>query len=390
MKILYLTFYYEPDLCAGSFRNTTLSKELAGQCKIDKCDIDVITTMPNRYSTFKVKANSIEKKDNIKIYRVDVPSHNSGIKDQIISFRQFYSRAKKITSVEKYDLVFASSSRLFTAYLGYRVAKKQNIPLYLDIRDIFVDTINDVLKNRLLKKMLLPVLKNIENKTFSYANHINLISEGFKPYFSKYKKANYSFFTNGIDDIFLEEQLQNTIKRDISHFRITYAGNIGEGQGLHKIIPQVAEKLGEKYQFSIIGDGGAKQLLLNEIKKRNLKNVEIKSPVSRDKLIESYNKSDFLFIHLNNYKAFEKVLPSKIFELASYDKPIIAGVGGYANKFIAENVTNKILFMPCDVESMVESLKMYKHKRGVREEFLTKYSRKQINNNMSKSILSYL
>ena len=31
MKILFLTFYFEPDLCAGSFRNTPLFRELLRQ-----------------------------------------------------------------------------------------------------------------------------------------------------------------------------------------------------------------------------------------------------------------------------------------------------------------------------------------------------------------------
>ena len=33
---------------------------------------------------------------------------------------------------------------------------------------------------------------------------------------------------------------------------ITYAGNIGEGQGLHKIVPQAAAKLGDNYKFRLL------------------------------------------------------------------------------------------------------------------------------------------
>ena len=38
----------------------------------------------------------------------------------------------------------------------------------------------------------------------------------------------------------------------------------------------------------------------------------------------------FLFLQLNNIKAFENVLPSKIFDYGSYNKPILAGVSGIA------------------------------------------------------------
>ena len=42
---------------------------------------------------------------------------------------------------------------------------------------------------------------------------------------------------------------------------IVYAGNIGEGQGLHKIIPEIASKLLNKASFKIIGNGGMKDSL---------------------------------------------------------------------------------------------------------------------------------
>jgi hypothetical protein len=388
MNILYLTFYFEPDLCAGSFRNTPLAMELSKQCGED-CHIDVVTTQPNRYSSFKVEAKTREDIGNMSIHRIDLPSHKSGMLDQVRSFRRYFAKALKITRNEKYDLVFASSSRLFTAYLGLVIGRNQKIPLYLDIRDIFVDTIDDVLKNKLVKTAILPFLKVIEKRTFSYASHINLISEGFKPYFKKYNNAKYSFFTNGIDDVFLNNNKSSSLNGSTTK-TITYAGNIGEGQGLHKIIPQAASKLGPSYQFKVIGDGGAKNVLEDEIAKLGVKNVDLMPPVTRERLLEIYNGSDFLFLHLNDYEAFEKVLPSKIFELATYDKPIIAGVGGYANKFITENVSNTILFTPCDVEAMVSGLQNYTYINEKRTDFIAKFSRDNINREMAKSILSYL
>ena len=388
MNILYLTFYFEPDLCAGSFRNTPLAMELSKQCGED-CHIDVVTTQPNRYSSFKVEAKTREDIGNMSIHRIDLPSHKSGMLDQVHSFRRYFAEALKITKNEKYDLVFASSSRLFTAYLGLVIARKQKTPLYLDIRDIFVDTIDDVLKNKLVKTAILPFLKVIEKRTFSYASHINLISEGFKPYFKKYNNAKYSFFTNGIDDVFLNNNKSSSLNGSTTK-TITYAGNIGEGQGLHKIIPQAASKLGPSYQFKVIGDGGAKNVLEDEIAKLGVKNVDLMPPVTRERLLEIYNGSDFLFLHLNDYEAFEKVLPSKIFELATYDKPIIAGVGGYANKFITENVSNTILFNPCDVEAMVSGLQNYTYINEKRTDFIAKFSRDNINREMAKSILGYL
>jgi uncharacterized protein YcgL (UPF0745 family) len=197
-----LTFYFEPDLCAGSFRNTTLAKSLAKELGENDI-IDIITTPPNRYKTYKQEAPKFEDHGKMRIYRIDIPEHKSGFLDQIASFVSFFTETKKLTRNKKYDLVFASSSRLFTAYLGYKIAKKKKISLYLDVRDIFVDTMVDVLKNPFIKAILIPLIKIIERRTFNHASHINLISKGFYPYFQKFKCKSYSFYSNGIDDEFI-------------------------------------------------------------------------------------------------------------------------------------------------------------------------------------------
>lgn len=391
-KIVYLSFYFKPDLCAGSFRNSPLALELSYQAKLKNTIIDLYTTSPNRYSTFKTEALEYEELDNLRIHRIKLPTHKSGMIDQVLSFSKFYWNVRKLNKGTKADLVFASSSRLFTAFLGYKIAKKNKVPLILDVRDIFVDTISDVLKPSVIKPIIILLLKLIENKTFNYAKHINLISEGFKEYFLKFKEnTNFSFFSNGIDNEFLNyEHSSNQIKSNINKL-IIYAGNIGEGQGLHKIIPQSAKFLGKNFTFLIYGDGGAKTMLQNEIDKLKVKNVIIKNPVSRSELRDIYNNADYLLIHLNNYSAFKKVLPSKIFELATFPKTILAGVNGYSANFINKEVSDSYVFNPCDISALVSFLKTNKQSDHIdRNKFKTKFDRSLINNQFSSKILKYL
>ena len=209
MKVLFLTYYFEPDLCAGSFRNTSLLKAL--NCKLEESSdkIDVITTHPNRYDSYKVTAENVEKRgENVTINRIRIPDHNSGLLGQIKSFKVFYTEALKIAYKGNYDLVYASSSRLFTAFLGAKLARNHEAKLYLDIRDIFRESIVEIFKNTFVKMSLDFFLRPIERYTFKKATHINLVSKGFESYFSKYKQATYSYFTNGIDDVFLESLIK--------------------------------------------------------------------------------------------------------------------------------------------------------------------------------------
>ena len=81
------------------------------------------------------------------------------------------------------------------------------------------------------------------------------------------------------------------------------------------------------------------------------------------------------------------MLPSKLFEYAAFDKPIIAGVGGYASQFIRENLSNYILFAPTDVESMVEQILKFDRGNQEQGDFVTKFARKNIMKEMARSIL---
>jgi len=387
MRILFISFYFEPDLCAGSFRNTPLFYELCSQLNDDDF-VHVITTQPNRYKTFKTNGDKVEKGGNYEINRIKIPEHKSGMFDQAKSFYTFYSKTRELIKGKDYDLVYASSSRLFTAFLGRSIASSKKIPLYLDIRDIFVDTIKDVLLNKkYIQKPVTIFAKCIEKYTFSKADHINLVSEGFKSYFNRYPNPSYSYFTNGIDDEFMDIGIGNSLKQS-KPIVITYAGNIGSGQGMEKIIPFAAKELGNDYLFRIIGDGGTKALLIDKLKELGVENVEIIDPVSRPQLIEYYKETTFLFLHLNDLEAFKKVLPSKIFEYGAFDKPIIAGVSGFAAQFIRENISDYILFKPTDVSDFVNQIKKFSSTFEHRTNFIKKFGRKNIMREMAQDILS--
>ena len=388
MKILFLTYYFEPDLCAGSFRNTSLFKELVKNVPTG-ATIDVITTFPNRYDSFEAVAKDKESyNENVIINRIQLPKHGSGLKGQIVSFKHFYLQATKLAKGQNYDIVYASSSRLFTAFLGSRLARKNKAKLYLDIRDIFRESITEIFNSNIVKQVLNIFLKPVEKYTFGRANHINLVSKGFQSYFARYKQASFTYFTNGIDQVFINQFEKNTSPTSLDHEKtLIYAGNMGEGQGLDKIIPLAASKLPD-FKFILIGDGGTKSRLINEIERLNLSNVELCEPISRDELIEKYQSAGYLFLHLNDYKAFERVLPSKLFEYATFNKPIVAGVGGYATQFIKEELPDTLLFDPVDVNGLVKVIKEFGGKVENKSDFVKKYDRSTINKTMSKSIVN--
>jgi glycosyltransferase involved in cell wall biosynthesis len=385
-KILVLTFYYTPDLCAGSFRAAAFIKAL--QKKTDEAlHVEVLTTMPNRYHSFSSEALNIEQIDNVTIRRFEISSHKSGFIDQSLSFASYARQVLKHCKGKNYDLVFATSSRLMTATLGASIANRNQTPLYLDIRDIFTDTMADVL-SKPLKIVFLPLFRLLERYTLHSATAINLVSKGFADYFRPYgDEKSLRFFTNGIDREFLDYDFQAPPKSG-SRKVILFAGNIGEGQGLEKLIPQAAGMLSDRFDIMIIGDGGSKRKLVEAC--LTSANVKLLAPVSRQELKKHYARADILLMHLNDYEAFRKVLPSKIFEYAATGKPILAGVSGFAAEFTEKYVENAAVFQPCDAESMVSSLGSLDLSMHNRSDFKEQFSSTNIMENLAGDVLSLL
>lgn len=388
MKLLLLSFYYPPDLCAGSFRCEALVQALR---KVSPdLRVDLLTTQPNRYRHSSADAPALEVDGNIRIHRFPLPPHDSGMADQARAFAAYVRQSLRAID-GPYDAVFATSSRLMTAAFAAVVARRAKAPLYLDIRDLFADTIGDVLPSWMATAFG-PAIGLVERATFRSASRINVVSEGFVDHVGRVAPdADLRTFTNGIDDEFLAPPLPMPPRAEGQPPLVVYAGNVGEGQGLHRIIPAVARRIGDRVRFRIIGHGG-RMPQLREALGDNAANVELHSPVPRAELHRHYADADILFLHLNDYPAFRKVLPSKIFEYAATGRPIVAGVAGYSADFIRQNVAEAQVFAPCDVDGMIAAVEAAGAAPGPtdRTAFLERFSRRTIATAMARDIAGFV
>jgi glycosyltransferase involved in cell wall biosynthesis len=390
MRILLLSFYYPPDIGPGPLRAKSIVDALRAvseRAGVTNLSIDVLTTVPNRYHSMTAARFEFEQAGGMSIHRFALPEHQSGMADQSRAFVAYARAVRRQVKGEAYDVVIATSSRLLTASLGAWVAGKTRAKLYLDIRDLFTDTLKDVLAKSPLR-MLLPVFRWLERWTFRKADQINVVSAGFLPHMQAVVPTKQpSVLTNGIDDDFLAADFSLKLRNETPV--VLYAGNIGEGQGLHHVIPSMAKLLEGQVIFRLLGDGGRKVALVDALVDYSAGNVELLDPVSRDSLFAHYRNADILFLHLNDYPAFHKVLPSKIFEYAATGKPILAGVAGYAADFLQEQVAGVEVFPPCDAVAMEQGLKrLLAGPRTIdRKAFCERYRRDRIMQEMAGSIL---
>ena len=101
-----------------------------------------------------------------------------------------------------------------------------------------------------------------------------------------------------------------------------------------------------RIKIKIYGDGAQskqiKELLNNNFKTEKKNNkvpitdvVEYFNFLPIYKLIKIYSESNCLMLQLADKKSLQYVIPSKIFEYAATNKPIIHGSKGYTKKFIS-------------------------------------------------------
>ena len=86
MKICFFTFYFPPDLSAGSFRSTALVDSLIEKMN-PKDSLVVITTSPNRYKSYEVLSEFLTVKSNLKIFRIKLPKHSGSMLSQSFILR---------------------------------------------------------------------------------------------------------------------------------------------------------------------------------------------------------------------------------------------------------------------------------------------------------------
>ena len=388
MRILLLTNYYTPDFGAGSFRMQALVDAFA-RSNENNLKVDLYTTYPNRYGSRFENLKEFEDHGWLTVNRIKLPNHNGKMLSQAISYSKFFFFVLYRSRKQKYDLVFATSSRLFTAFLGSLIAKRKKTTLFLDIRDLFSDTLKDLFKRSKLR-VVLPIINYLERKTLNVADAVNIVSPGFEQHIKSLTELkDLHIITNGIDSEFY-----NTKPQPCSSLRnipqIVYAGNIGDGQGLERIIPEAANRLEGYAQFKIIGDGSKKKELKKSIIERDCKNIELLDSVDRSELKDIYAEADILFLHLNDFPSFRKVLPSKIFEYAASGKPIIAGVSGCAKDMLLNEVSGSLVFNPGDINNFVEIVKKKSSKINSnydRTDFVEKYRRENLMDELVKVIL---
>ena len=362
MKILLYTQYFPPETNAPANRWGYFCEYLANKGH----EITVLTSFPNHplrkiFPGYKNSWCFQEEKNGVKIFRTwtYIPSSTQFL-PRLINYLSFaFSSHLNVRKIPPVDLIIISLPPLFLGLTGLKIAQKRNIPLVLDIWDLWPE--KGLLyywnrkKSEKIYKMAIKILVNspalFENLRCQYAlpeEKLEYLANG----------ADLEFFAPKIDHAFIERQYNLYDK-----FVVLYTGLLSYAQA-PEIMVEAADVLRDKKDiiFLIVGTGPLEEKVKIEAKKLKLTNVIFTGLRSHEEMPRYVALADVCLIPYKDKETFKNNLPSKMFDYLAAGKPMIINLEGEASKILLESQAG-ILVKPEDPQDLADGiLKLYADK----------------------------
>ena len=306
--------------------------------------VSVVCGIPNHptgklYPGYSKKLLQHEVIEGIHVYRSWVfVTPNAGTVKRAFNFLS-YACSSIIASevIRDVDIVIASSPQFLTGVSGVLVQHAKRIPLCLEIRDLYPDSIDAV--NASLPSFIMRALRYIEKKLYYAADRIVIVSDGFREHIRAIGIDDRKVRTvpNGSSPMNGRAPFgkENAILKNLSAetFLVTYQGTIGMAHGL-EVVLESARRLESipDIRFLLVGEGAEKAQLQKQA--INCENVTFVDRQPRNIVAEIQRRSDAALVLLRKNPLFKTVIPSKMFEAMGAGTPLIVGVEGEAKKIL--------------------------------------------------------
>lgn len=366
MKILFIASFYKPE-------GNALASRASGMAEIwarEGHDVTVIAPTPKLpsgeiYPGYKNLWRQQEEINGVhvirrKAYLVPESSSLKKIVSHIVfMFFAFFT----VLSVKKMDIIITSSPPFFPAWLDVPLHWLKKSIYIVEFRDPWVDGF--ALLGIKIPRIVTKILFWMERSMLKFADHVVAVGPGYKKRLlqKNVPEEKISIIMNGADEeLFYPRERDVNFQRRFSlenKFVCSYIGTLGYCCGLFPLIPEAAKILKGKGRndivLMIIGDGKIKQALQDRVEAENLDNVRVTGILPKQEIPLAISCSDVSLVHLRENESFDVLMPSKIFENAAMRRPILIGVGGFAEEFVTSAQAG-IPMVPESPDSLVEKI----------------------------------
>lgn len=366
MKILFITDNFPPEVNAPATRTFEHCKEWVDQGD----EVTVITCFPNFpkgkvYAGYKNKLVQKEEVEGIKVIRVwSYITANAGFAKRILDFLSFAFMAFWFGLFRKTDLIIATSPQFFTTWTAETLATIKRKPWIFELRDIWPESIKAVGAISGESKIF-KFLEKIELRLYKRSTRVVSVTESFKQNLiargidaDKIDVIRNGADMNRFQPISKNEGLVKKIGLE-NKFVVGYVGTHGMAHKLDFILNSWPDSEDDLH-LVLMGDGAEKAKLVELAKELNLKNVTFIPSVPKDDVPAYLSLMDVSLVPLKKSDLFKTVIPSKIFENAAMQIPILLGVEGESADILRRYGAG-MCFEPEDAEDFTQKLKLLKN-----------------------------
>ncbi|MDV2470202.1 glycosyltransferase family 4 protein [Acinetobacter chinensis] len=274
--------------------------------------------------------------ENFKFVWLKVPSYEkSTSKRRVLNWFEF---AYKIISLNKIiphkpDVILYSSLSLVGFLGAERLAQKNKVPLFFEVRDIWPLSLIEI-GGVSPSHPFVRFLQWVEDRAYKKADKVisnlknsieHMVSRGMDA--TKFHWIPNGFSRNEVSQIEgLDEEILQKIPKD--KFIVGYTGSIGIANCLQNLLDAANElKDRDDYFFVIVGKGEYKSVLQQRIQEQKLNNVLILDPIPKTQIQSMLSLFDVCYIGLKDDPLFKYgVSPNKLFDYFYASKPIIYAI----------------------------------------------------------------
>ena len=346
LRILYVSQYFPPEVCAPAVRVYEFSREWV---KLGH-EVTVLTGFAHHPTGIKAPADRWrvfrrETKDSISVVRTYVwAAPNRGTVRRMISYASFLASAVTLGrfGVSRPDIVVATSPQLLCALAGYFIARSMRRPFVFEVRDLWPESVLAV--GAMRENIIVRGMRRVARMLYRRSDAIVTVGEGYRLKIHElygipldkmdvvYNGADTAFFTPGPRD--------NEIRREWGwgdRFVALYLGTHGMAHGLETVLG-AAEKLRDRKDilFVFVGEGAEKERLKTMAAAKRLENVQFVDQQPRERVRLFYAACDMGIVTLRKAELFSTVIPSKLFEHFSMERPVLISVDGEARRLVEE------------------------------------------------------
>jgi len=343
MRVLYLSHYFFPEGNAPATRVHEMCRRwvAAGH------QVTVLTGAPNVpdgvvYDGYKNALYRRETVDGIDVVRVwTYLAANKGTVRRILNYLSYMLSAGFVgLFLPRPDVVIATSPQFFCGWAGVWLSRVLRLPFILEIRDIWPESIATL--GAVSNPPLLRLLEWLELRMYAAATRIVTVGEGYREQLLArgVPAESIDIVPNGVDCEAFSKGDGARLREQYglgNAFVCSYIGTIGSACGLDVVL-RAARRLRDEGRddvvFLLVGDGAVRESLERTAKDEGLSQVVFTGRQDKSAMPDYLALSDACLVHLAKKDLFRTVLPSKIFEAAAMERPIVLGVEGHAAKIV--------------------------------------------------------